>query len=105
MKEVILTRTSFSESPLHLLTMLEADILKNVVLQTVATALAKSVLPVPANKLAEYSHDTVSHKIILFNIKVKTIYFLCYFEDDWLRGAQLWLSSGLGYVFVVDGCL
>jgi len=43
-----LTRTSFSESPLHLLTMLDADMLKNVVLHSVATAFASNVLPVPA---------------------------------------------------------
>ena len=41
------TRTSFSESPLHLLTMDDAEMLKNVVLHSVATALANSVLPVP----------------------------------------------------------
>lgn len=41
------TLTSFSESPLHLLTMLEAEMLKKVVLHSVATALASSVLPVP----------------------------------------------------------
>ena len=41
------TRTSFSESPRHLLTMVDAEILKNVVLHSVATALARSVLPVP----------------------------------------------------------
>jgi hypothetical protein len=45
-----ITRTNFSESPLHLLTILEADILKNVVSHSVATALAKSVLPVPLKK-------------------------------------------------------
>ena len=43
----LLTLTSFSESPLHLLTILDADILKNVVLHSVATALANNVLPVP----------------------------------------------------------
>lgn len=42
-----LTRTSFSESPRHLLTMVLADILKNVVELSVATALASRVLPVP----------------------------------------------------------
>lgn len=41
------TLTSFSESPLHLLTILEADMLKNVVLHSVAIALARRVLPVP----------------------------------------------------------
>ena len=41
------TLTSFSESPLHLLTIDDAEMLKNVVLHSVATALAKSVLPVP----------------------------------------------------------
>lgn len=42
------TLTSFSESPLHLLMMLEAEMLKKVVLHSVATALASSVFPVPA---------------------------------------------------------
>ena len=42
-----LTLTSFSESPLHLLTMEEAEMLKKVVLHSVATALASMVLPVP----------------------------------------------------------
>ena len=45
--DVVPTRTSFSESPLHLLTIEEADILKNVVLHSVATALASNVFPVP----------------------------------------------------------
>ena len=43
-----LTRTSFSESPLHLLTMEEAEMLKKVVRHSVATAFANSVFPVPA---------------------------------------------------------
>jgi len=41
------TRTSFSESPRHLLTIVDAEILKNVVLHSVATALANNVFPVP----------------------------------------------------------
>lgn len=41
------TRTNFSESPLHLETIELAEILKNVVLHSVATALANIVLPVP----------------------------------------------------------
>jgi hypothetical protein len=41
----VLTLTSFSESPLHLLTMELADMLKNVVLHSVATALANRVFP------------------------------------------------------------
>ena len=41
------TRTNFSESPLHLLTRVEAEILKNVVSHSDATALANNVLPVP----------------------------------------------------------
>lgn len=44
------TLTSFSESPLHLLMMLEAEMLKKVVLHSVATALASSVLPVPVRR-------------------------------------------------------
>lgn len=39
------TLTSFSESPLHLLTMELAEMLKKVVLHSVATALANRVLP------------------------------------------------------------
>ena len=42
-----LTLTSFSESPLHLLTIDEAEMLKNVVSHSVATALANRVFPVP----------------------------------------------------------
>lgn len=45
----MITLTSFSESPLHLLTIDEAEILKKVVLHSVATALANNVFPVPAN--------------------------------------------------------
>jgi hypothetical protein len=41
------TFTSFSESPRHLLTMEEAEMLKKVVLHSVATASASIVLPVP----------------------------------------------------------
>ena len=44
------TLTSFSESPLHLLTMEEAEMLKKVVLHSVATALASIVFPVPEEK-------------------------------------------------------
>ena len=43
----LLTLTSFSESPLHLLTMVDAEMLKNVVLHSVATAFASNVFPVP----------------------------------------------------------
>ena len=46
-----LTLTNFSESPLHLLTMVEAEILKNVVLHSVATALANIVFPVPIGQM------------------------------------------------------
>lgn len=46
-KKRIPTRTSFSESPLHLLTMVDAEMLKKVVLHSVATALASKVFPVP----------------------------------------------------------
>jgi hypothetical protein len=42
-----LTLTSFSLSPRHLLMMLLALMLKNVVRHCVATALASRVLPVP----------------------------------------------------------
>ena len=41
------TLTSFSELPRHLEATDEAEMLKNVVLHSVATALASSVLPVP----------------------------------------------------------
>lgn len=56
-KIIILTRTSFSESPLHLLTMVDADMLKNVVLHSVATALASKVFPVPTNNSIEEIHS------------------------------------------------
>jgi len=41
------TLINFSESPLHFDTMLLADMLKNVLLHSVATALANIVFPVP----------------------------------------------------------
>ena len=41
------TLTSFSESPRHLLTSVEAEILKKVVLHSDATAFANNVFPVP----------------------------------------------------------
>lgn len=47
----LFTLTSFSESPLHLLTILDAEILKNVVLHSVAMALASNVFPVPVKKI------------------------------------------------------
>lgn len=40
-------RTSFSDSPLYLDVSVEEETLKNVVLHSVATALARSVFPVP----------------------------------------------------------
>lgn len=46
-----LTLTSFSESPLHLLTIVDAEMLKKVVLHSVATAFASKVLPVPLKKI------------------------------------------------------
>ena len=46
-KQYIHTLTSFSESPLHLLTIEDAEMLKKVVLHSVATALANNVFPVP----------------------------------------------------------
>ena len=53
-----LTRTSFSESPRHLLTIVDAEMLKNVVLHSVATALARRVLPVPIKheNYSSYQH-------------------------------------------------
>lgn len=42
----LITLTNFSESPLHLLTTELAEILKKVVLHSVATALANSVFPI-----------------------------------------------------------
>lgn len=41
------TQTNFSESPHHLLTIVDADMLKKVVLHSVATAFAIIVFPVP----------------------------------------------------------
>lgn len=40
-------RTSFSDSPLYLEVRVEDETLKNVVLHSVATALARRVFPVP----------------------------------------------------------
>ncbi len=48
-----LTLTSFSESPRHLLTILDAEMLKNVVLHSVATAFANNVLPVPEKHIVK----------------------------------------------------
>lgn len=56
------TLTSFSESPLHLLTMLEAEMLKKVVLHSVATALASRVLPVPVCMWLRWSQEYLSGK-------------------------------------------
>ena len=42
-EQTTLHRTSFSESPRHLETMVDADMLKNVVRHSVATALASMV--------------------------------------------------------------
>ena len=50
---VKLALTSFSESPLHLLTMEDAEMLKKVVLHSVATALASRVFPVPGGRGGE----------------------------------------------------
>ena len=50
-----LALTSFSESPLHLLTMEDAEMLKKVVLHSVATALASRVFPVPGGRGGEES--------------------------------------------------
>ncbi len=58
----VCTLTSFSESPLHLLTMEEADMLKKVVLHSVATALANIVLPVPAHKAPGGNHVRSTYK-------------------------------------------
>lgn len=49
------TLTSFSESPLHLLTMEDAEMLKKVVLHSVATAFANNVFPVPWESFNAYS--------------------------------------------------
>lgn len=54
------TRTSFSESPRHLLMMLLAEMLKKVVLHSVATALASSVLPVPGGPCSRMPFHGVS---------------------------------------------
>lgn len=65
------TRTSFSESPLHLLMMLEAEMLKKVVLHWVATALASSVFPVPAgatHHLSNILHSPVK-SLNIYNLQ------------------------------------
>ena len=51
------TLTNFSESPLHLLTMLDAEILKKVVPHSVATALANKVFPVPKVNIHTHKHS------------------------------------------------
>ena len=52
-----LALTSFSESPLHLLTMEDAEMLKKVVLHSVATALASRVFPVPGGEESEKERE------------------------------------------------
>lgn len=49
-------RTSFSESPLHLLTSVDAEMLKNVVRHSVATAFANIVFPF------KYNHNNYKYK-------------------------------------------
>ena len=57
------TRTNFSESPLHLLTIEEAEILKKVVLHSVATALASIVLPVPEMNFSHTLRAILSYRL------------------------------------------
>ena len=66
-KHVSFTRTNFSESPLHLLTMDEAEMLKKVVLHSVATALANIVLPVPINTNRLHTETQQKHWYIMYN--------------------------------------
>ena len=54
--------TSFSESPRHLLTRVDAEMLKKVVLHSVATAFASSVLPVPGGPCKSILKDTAIHR-------------------------------------------
>ena len=55
------TLTNFSESPLHLLTIEDADILKKVVLHSVATALASNVLPVPKKEVVYQKYSILTY--------------------------------------------
>ena len=55
--------TSFSESPRHLLTRVDAEMLKNVVLHSVATAFASNVLPVPGGPCKSILTGRVVHTL------------------------------------------
>eukprot|EP00116_Pleurobrachia_bachei_P008493 sb/3468755/ len=70
------TRTNFSESPLHLLTMLLAEMLKNVVLHSVAMALANSVLPVPGGPYNRrpFQGDKIPGTIYISKQPIRTRY-------------------------------
>ena len=61
--QCVLTLTSFSESPRHLLTIEEAEMLKKVVPHSVATALASMVLPVPATHTHTQKHYNYVHNV------------------------------------------
>lgn len=54
------TLTSFSELPRHLEATDEAEMLKKVVLHSVATALASRVLPVPGGPYSKMPYATVT---------------------------------------------
>ena len=57
----VFTFTSFSEFPRHLEATDEAEILKNVVLHSVATALASKVLPVPGGPYSKMPYSACTN--------------------------------------------
>jgi hypothetical protein len=68
----VVTFMSFSPSPMYLLVTLEAVILKNTNPDSVATAFANNVLPVPANQNRFISIWTVYKHAINPNLEVQT---------------------------------
>lgn len=60
-------RTSFSDSPLYLEVRVDEETLKNVVLHSVATALAKSVFPVPGGPTISTPYSKEIKKRFLCN--------------------------------------
>lgn len=86
-----LTRTSFSESPRHLLTMDEAEMLKNVVWHSVATAFASSVFPVPGGPYSRRPFHGVRMPVNSCGYCTRTFTFtgtLFYCDCDWLTSSH-----------------
>lgn len=87
-------RTSFSDSPRHLLVKLELETLKNVVPHSVATALAKRVLPVPGGPTIKTPYNTIQAKQIYTNdsiIDKKRSYVLQLYSH--FRSSTIHISS------------